>query len=335
MFDLKSDTITKPTKLMLEAMFNASVGDDVFDEDPTVRALEDKSAELLHKEAALFVPSGTQSNLIATMLHTPPGSEMIVDNNSHIQCYEAGGSSRFGGLTLATTDNPRGNINIQDIEDCIKPDNIHYTNTTSISIENTHNRKGGTIYPKKEVANLFKFAKTKNLKLHIDGARIWNAVIAENSNITDFSENCDSITFCLSKGLGCPVGSVLLGTKDFIYEAKRLRKALGGGMRQIGYLAAAGIYALDNNIERLQEDHSNAILLSNTIRDAGLIVNQPESNIVIWEPQKQNVPETIKVLTENGILGVPFGDKVIRFVTHLNHGIDDIKNVCEILKKIL
>ena len=261
--DLRSDTVTLPSKEVREALMNAKLGDDVFQEDPTVNLLEKKAAQLSGKESALLVPSGTMGNLISFLVHCPRGTEAILGDQSHTFTYEAGGISAFGGIHYNQLKNEEdGSIKIDSIKNAIRIDNIHFPRTSLISLENTHNKCYGNPLSKNYMDMVSNLAKENNIKLHVDGARIFNATVALNTTLSDLVQNIDSITFCLSKGLACPIGSIVCGSEDFIYEARRMRKALGGGMRQAGIIASAGLVALENIVTQTQDDHINAKKLS-------------------------------------------------------------------------
>ena len=256
--DLRSDTFTKPSPAMLEAMFKAPVGDDVFSEDPSVNQLEAMSAQLFGMEAALFCPSGTMTNQIGIKCHTQPGDEVICDKVSHVYIYEGGGIAFNSGSQVKALDGDRGRITAEQVIESINPDDVHKAKTTLVSLENTANRGGGSCYDFSEILRIKEVCLQNKLNLHLDGARLWNALVAKNEDPKQYGEIFDSISICLSKGMGAPVGSLLLGNNDYIKKARRVRKVFGGGMRQAGYIAAAGIYALENNIERLAEDHQHA-----------------------------------------------------------------------------
>ncbi|XP_070580663.1 L-allo-threonine aldolase-like [Ptychodera flava] len=288
--DFRSDTVTKPDAEMRQAMFEAEVGDDVFREDPTVNELEKRAAALFGKEAALFTPTGTMSNLIAVMCHcTGRGDEMLVGNKSHIFVYEQGGSSSLAGVHVkALTNQPDGTLNLQEIKENIRPDDYHFPATKLVCLENTHNGCGGRVIPLSFIKEVRRLADDHGIKVHIDGARIMNAAVASNQNVAEIVQYCDSVSTCLSKGLGAPVGSVLAGTEEFIRRARRCRKALGGGMRQAGVLAAAGLLALDSGVKRLHVDHENAKVLAQGIRDlkcplVSTSVEDTDSNMVMLD----------------------------------------------------
>ena len=267
MIDLRSDTVTRPTPEMLQAMFSASVGDDVLKDDPTVNALEEKIATLFGMEAAIFCPSGTMSNQIAIKVHTRPGDEVICHKLSHVYYYEGGGIAFNSGSSVCLLEGDHGRITAEDVEAHINPDDIHRPQTRLISVENTMNKGGGAIYDFNELKKIGDVCKRHGLGYHLDGARLFNALVETKESPKQYGELFDSISICLSKGLGAPVGSLLLGSKAFIKQASRMRKVMGGGMRQSGFLAAAGIYALDNNIERLKEDHLRARLIGEELKN--------------------------------------------------------------------
>ena len=256
--DLRSDTVTKPTPAMRKAMAEAEVGDDVFGEDPTVNALQEKVAKILGKEASIFVPSGTMANQLAIKSHTQPGDEVIIEATSHPYNFEAGASAALSGIQFYCLKGIRGILDASQIEEAIRPDDHHFPVTRLICLENTHNRGGGSVYPIKKIAEISRFAKSKGLLLHLDGARLWNASVAAGIKPQEYAQWADSVSVCLSKGLGAPIGSLVAGSKTFIDRVHRFRKMFGGGMRQVGIIAAAGIYALDHHIGRLKEDHENA-----------------------------------------------------------------------------
>lgn len=338
--DLRSDTITKPSPEMRTAMMNAEVGDDVFEEDPTVNKLQAQAAELFAKEAALFVPSGTMANEIAINVHTRPGDEVITDDLSHIVHFETGAPGLLSGVNLRPLYSMKGVINANQIEAAVRPSMIAHPRTGLISLENTHNYGGGTVFPISEIKKIAEIAKAKSLPLHLDGARIFNACVATGIDPAEYSKYFDSVTFSLSKGLGAPVGSLLISSFDFIREARRVRKLFGGGMRQIGILAAAGIYALDNNVDRLNIDHKNALILAEAFNAATIFTVEPsevETNIVIADIAEGAISpdEAASRLESFGILVFPFGSNSIRAVTHMDVTEEDIAIACErIIKHI-
>ncbi len=286
MIDLRSDTVTIPSGPMREVMAQAEVGDDVYGEDPTINALEAKAADILGKEAAVFVPTGTMANQIAAKVHTTPASEIILAANSHVFTSESGAVAAISGVTLNLRSSKRGLLDAKDVAGAVRADNLHMPPSKLVWIENTHNAGGGAVYPLTLVKQLSEVARANLMALHMDGARLFNAVVASGTSAEDYAGPCDSLSFCLSKGLGCPVGSVLAGKKGFISEARRWRKILGGGMRQAGILAAAGIYALDNNIKRLAEDHANAKILAEALAGHPMVrldAETVETNIIVTE----------------------------------------------------
>lgn len=335
--DLRSDTVTKPSKGMLDAMFNAEVGDDVFGEEPTVKALEEKTALLFGKEAAVFCPSGTMTNQIAIKVHTQPGDEVLCDTTAHIYNFEGGGISFNSGVQAKLLHGERGRISAHQVAENINPNFDWLTQTSLVCIENTANRAGGSFYSLQQMQELAAVCKKNNLKYHLDGARIFNAIIENDYSSIDVGNLFDSISVCLSKGLGAPVGSVLLGNKEFIRKARRVRKVFGGGMRQSGYLAAAGIYALDNNILRLKEDHKRAKHLSKVISGLTFVdsVLPVDTNIIIFNLNEKLKPEDfVKKLAEHQIKTTGFGKQSVRFVTHLDFTDDMLAKVEKVLKGI-
>lgn len=322
--DLRSDTVTRPTKSMLDAMMNAPVGDDVFGDDPSINALEAKAAALFGLEAALFCPSGTMTNQVAVKTHTQPGDEVIIERTNHVYFYEAGGIAFNSGCSVRLIAGDRGRIKPQDIDDNVNPVNDHSAATRLVSIENTANRGGGSYYTLDEMIALSNAAHTAGLKIHLDGARIFNALVELKVTPVQVGQHFDSVSFCLSKGLGCPVGSLLLADKDFIKRARKYRKVLGGGMRQAGILAAAGIYALDHHVHRLTEDHRRAKEIGKVLSSSSYLdwLMPVETNIIIFR-LKDTTPADIftQQLKTAGILAIPIGKNQVRMVTHLD--IDD------------
>lgn len=319
--DLRSDTLTKPSKAMLEAMMIAEVGDDVFGEDPTINALQDKMAAMFGMEAALFVPSGTMANQIAIKTHTQPGDEVICDQLSHVYNYEGGGIAFNSSASTRLLQGERGIFTSEQVLDAIQGNDSHLAQSSLVVIENTVNKGGGSIWPLEKIKAIKEVCIEKELKLHLDGARLFNALVENGDSTLEYGTTFDSISICLSKGLGTPVGSVLLGSKKFIQQAHRYRKIFGGGMRQAGFLAAAGIYALDHNIERLKVDNDNARKMATWLNENPLIkkILPVESNIVIFELEGVDAAKDfLKLLNENSILAAPFGPTSIRFVTHLD-----------------
>lgn len=336
MIDLRSDTVTKPSSEMLEMMMKAPVGDDVFGEDPTVNELEKYAADLFGKEAALYCSSGTQTNQIAINVHVKPGGEVICHKESHVYKYEGGGIARNSGASVRLLDGNRGRISADDVKNWINPENdVHFPLTQLISIEDTANRGGGAIYNFEEIKKLRELCNQLNIPLHLDGARVFNALIENSIDYKIYGSQFDSISICLSKGLGAPIGSLLLGNKDLIKKAHRVRKVFGGGMRQAGIIAAGGLYALKNNISRLKVDHKNANQLENTLTSCDWVesVIPVETNIVVTILKDANKrDEIIEKLKAKNILTMPFGPGMIRMVTHLDVSENDIDQVCEVLK---
>lgn len=333
--DLRSDTVTRPTKGMLDAMFGASVGDDVFGEDPTVKLLEDKVAAMFGKEAGLYCPSGTMTNQIAVKVHTQPGDEIILHKLSHVYYYEGGGIMMNSGASVCLLDGDRGRISSSDVLDHINSDDIHRPPTVMVEVENTMNKGGGAVYDNNVLQEISKICRQHNLKFHLDGARLFNALAVTGQSTEDCGRMFDSISICLSKGLGAPVGSVLIGNNEFINKARRVRKVFGGGMRQAGYLAAAGIYALDHHIERLKEDHLKAKTLADILATLSWVdsVYDCHTNIVLFTVKAPllAVP-VVKQLEEKGLCGIDFDKKTIRFVTHLDFSDDMLDVAISILK---
>ena len=337
--DLRSDTVTKPSKAMLQAMFAAPVGDDVFNEDPTVTELEKYAANLFGKEAGLYCPSGTMTNQIAIKVHTQPGDEVICDVNSHIYNYEGGGISFNSSAQARLINGNEGRLTPEMIESCINGDFDWLTRSTLVSLENTVNRAGGSFYTKEQIQPVYELCHDKKLKLHLDGARIFNALVETGDTPKEIGNYFDSISICLSKGLGAPVGSVLLGDKEFIKKARRIRKVFGGGMRQAGFLAAAGLYALQNNISRLKEDHSKAKKLEDELRKLPFVesILPVYTNIIIFNLKKEVITgeQFEKKLADNNIKISAFGKQTIRFVTHLDYRDDMLNRTIEVLRSVV
>lgn len=337
--DLRSDTVTQPTEDMRKAMYSAEVGDDVYGEDPTVRALEELGASLAGKQAGLFVTSGTMGNQIAALVHTKRGDEIVCESESHIYYYEVGGLASLASVQTRTLEGIRGIISVDKIEQAIRTDDIHQPRTALICLENTHNRAGGTYYTPENMKSVKSIACKHDIPIHVDGARIFNAAVAQNLSVSKLTEYADSVSFCLSKGLCAPIGSLLVGSKEFINNARRTRKMLGGGMRQAGIIAAAGIVALNTMVDRLAEDHANAKILADSIANLGLIIDieTVKTNIVLFDVQStgMNADQFSDLLEENGVKCSQFGENKIRFVTH--HGInrDDINYVQKVMSTIV
>lgn len=337
--NLISDTVTKPTAGMLEAMMTAKVGDDVFKNDPTVNVLEDKVADYFGMEAALFFPSGTMTNQTAIKLHTQPGDQLICDKFAHVYNYEGGGVSFNSGVSCKLVDGHRGMMTAKQVEEAINPPDFYHSPLTSlVCIENTTNKGGGACWDFEELKKIRNVCEDHGLKYHLDGARLWNALVAKGEDPKVYGNLFDTISVCLSKGMGCPVGSVLVGSKDLIDKALRVRKVLGGGMRQSGFLAAAGIYAIDHHVERLAEDHKKAAEIGELLSTLGFIkkVEPIETNIIIFEldESKMTSADFLAKLTENHISIIGMGQGKLRIVTHLDYTDEMHQHFLKILKTI-
>ncbi|MEO6252679.1 MAG: low-specificity L-threonine aldolase [Ferruginibacter sp.] len=335
--DLRSDTFTKPSPAMLEAMFKAPVGDDVFGEDPSVNQLEAMSAAMFGMQAALFCPSGTMTNQIAIKCHTQPGDEVICDKVSHVYIYEGGGIAFNSGCQVKALDGDRGRINADQVLESINPDDAHKARTKLVSLENTANRGGGSCYEFAEIQKIKEVCLNNKLGLHLDGARLWNALVTQNETPRQYGEVFDSISICLSKGMGTPVGSLLLGNIDFIKQARRVRKVFGGGMRQAGYIAAAGIYALENNIDRLAEDHANAKEIAAALGKKDFIgkIMPVETNIIIFEATGSYTPkEFCKKLESYDILCLSISATQVRMVTHLDITTEMLNKLLKVIESL-
>ncbi len=338
--DLRSDTVTKPSPGMIAAMAAAEVGDDVYGEDPTVNRLEARVAALLGKEAALFVPSGSMSNQIAVKTHTQPGDELICEEFCHIYNWEAGGPAFLSGVTSRTVRAEFGIIEPEQLRDKIRPINDHMVRTRLVCLENTHNRGGGRIFPLEKVREISGWARASNLLMHLDGARLWNAIVATGVSAAEWGKHFDTVSVCFSKGLGAPVGSALVGPAEFITRARRYRKIFGGAMRQAGVLAAAAIFALDHNVNRLAEDHRNARLIAEAIADVpGLRLDPPDVHTnLVWfvvEPEMGPAKDVLAKLKARGVL-VGGGDgRVLRACTHLDVAAADAEQAADVIRKTL
>lgn len=335
--DLRSDTVTVPCEKMKQAMFDAEVGDDVFGEDPTINKLEELGANMFGKEAGIFCPSGSMTNQIGIKIHTNSPGEVISDENSHIYKYEGGGVGFNSGLATKLLKGDRGRLTEMQIEAAINPDDVHMPESQLVSLENTCNKGGGSIYEIEEIRKIRKLCRDKNLKLHLDGARIFNALVEANYSAKDIGNEFDTISICLSKGLGAPVGSLLLGSAKDIKKARRIRKIFGGGMRQAGYMAAAGIYALNHNIDRLKEDHQKAKQLGSALEKLPYVktVLPVDTNIVVFEViEKIDAGIIIKKFADKNLKVVPFGPQQIRLVTHLNFTNEMLDETLKILNSI-
>jgi len=338
MIDLRSDTVTRPSEAMRKAMYNAEVGDDVFKEDPTVNKLEQFAADLLGKEAALYVSSGVMGNQICLNVLTNPGDEVICERDAHIFNYESGSPAALSGIQLNPIDGKYGIITVEQVEPFIRPSSAYYMPKTKvIEIENTHNRAGGTIWPIENIISMKGLAKKYNLYFHLDGARIWNASVAAGISVKEYASHFDSISCCLSKGLGAPVGSIIAGSKDFIKEAYRIRKAWGGGMRQAGIIAAAGLYALQNNIDRLKDDHEKAKFLAERINanpNLEIDMKAVQTNILLFHPKNISVEEGIKKSKDKGLLLSIGKIDLIRAIAHLDVSFNDVKKAADIIDEV-
>jgi threonine aldolase len=338
--DLRSDTLTTPTPEMRRAMAEADVGDDVFGEDPTVARLESMAAERLGKEAGLFVASGTMGNQVCLMAHTSRGDEIILDENSHIFNYEVGALAILSAVQARTLRGERGILDADDVRAAIRPPNIHHPQDRLICVETTHNRGGGSVYPLQTLRAIRRVASEHGLAVHMDGARIFNACVASGDRVQDVASQADSVTFCLSKGLGAPVGSVVVGTRPFIERARRMRKMLGGGMRQAGILAAAGIVALDTMVERLREDHANARALAEGLAGVPGVAIDPASvqtNIVIFRLRRPDLDAAglARKLFDRGVKCLATGPDSIRMVTHKDVCVAGIKRALATVREVL
>jgi threonine aldolase len=338
--DLRSDTVTKPTPAMRKAMAEAEVGDDVYGEDPTVNALQGKVAELLGKEAAIFVASGTMANQLAIKAHTQPGDELIMEATSHPYNFEGGAIAAISGVQVYCIQGVRGILNASQIEAAIRPADHHYAVTRLVCMENTHNRGGGSIYHLRNMQEIFGVAKAKGLSVHLDGARLWNASVATGVKLKEYAQCADSVSVCISKGLGCPVGSLVAGSKEFVDRVHRFRKMVGGGLRQAGILAAAGIYALDHHVDRLKEDHDNAKRLALGLKEIrGIAVNPDhvETNIIIFGVAGTGMssPAVRDAMQKEGVLMNALPGNEIRVVTHLDVSRDDIDKALAAFKRVI
>ena len=337
MIDLRSDTLTKPSPEMHTAMMSAEVGDDMFGEDPTVAELERYAADMFGRDAALYCPSGTMTNQIAIRLHTRLQDEVICHKYSHIYLYESGGMMSNSGVSVNLLEGERGLITAADVKAAIQPDDIHSPVSRLVSLENTMNKGGGSCYDLDEIWSIRETCHEYGLALHLDGARLFNALVATGQNAKDYGEIFDTISICLSKGLGAPVGSLLVGSHDEIKRAKRVRKVMGGAWRQAGYIAAGGLYALQHNIKRLEEDHVKAKQIASVLEDLDYVeeIYPCETNILIFKlTDKYTHQEFVAKLAEHHVAAFAFGPQLIRFVTHLDFTDDHMSDLLEILKKL-
>jgi threonine aldolase len=335
--DFRSDTVTRPVPGMLEAMMTAPVGDDVFGEDISINNLESKAAALFGMEAAVFCPSGTMTNQIAIKCHTQPGDEVICDYDAHIYQYEGGGIAFNAGASVRLINGDRGRITAAQVEAHINPDDVHRANTSLVCLENTSNRGGGSCYDWNDIVQIREVSSRHGLAFHLDGARLFNALVAKNETPLQYGQTFDSISICLSKSLGCPVGSLLLGQKDFIKKARRVRKVFGGGMRQAGFIAAAGIYALDHHITRLQQDHDHAQQIAQVLGNKSFVARllPVETNIIIFELHEANsAPALVARLKEQNILAYAIAPNRVRLVLHLDITPDMVAYTIDVLNKL-
>ncbi len=335
MIDLRSDTVTLPTAEMLEAMKQAKLGDDVMEEDPTVKSLEDMAAKKFGKESALLVPSGTMANLVSVMTHCRHGDEMICDANAHVYYYEVGAISAIAGVIPRLVEGKRGIFSVEQLEHAYRGQELHFPNTSLLEIENTHNRGGGSIWPLADIKAACDFAHDNGLKVHMDGARVFNASVASGISVSKYAEQVDSLMFCLSKGLSCPVGSLIVGNQVFISRARKNRKMVGGGMRQAGVIAAPGIVALNKMVDRLKEDHDNAKRLAKGLKEEGgldLDASTVQTNIAVADVSPMLADDYIAEATKKGVLTLSFGRNAVRFVTHYGISSADIDAVIDRLR---
>ena len=338
--DLRSDTVTRPSRKMRMAMADADVGDDVFGEDPTVNRLQERAAALLGKQAALFVPSGIMANQLAIRALTQPGDEVIIEAQAHIFHYEAGAGGALSGIQFYCLPGVRGILEPTQVAEAIRTDEYYLPPTRLVCLENTHNRGGGTIYPIQKIRAIAKVARSYRVALHLDGARIFNASVATGVPVSQYAKFFDTVSFCLSKGLGAPVGSLICTTSDRIPLLRRLRRMFGGGMRQAGIIAAAGLYALEHKTARLAEDHANAKRLAAALAEMKRIAIQPdqvETNIVIFDIAKSRYTplQAVEALKQHGLLVVSFGKNLLRAVTHLDVSRAQIDQAIRIFNKVL
>jgi len=338
MIDLRSDTVTRPTPGMRQAMADAEVGDDVLGDDPTVNALEKRVADLLGKEAAVYMPSGSMTNQVAIRAHTEPGDEILLDENAHCYFYEAGGPGGLSGVMCRLLPGARGVFTADDVKGALRPKNYHFAPTKLVCVENTHNRGGGTIWPIERIAEVAYAAREAKLKLHLDGARLWNAAVATGTPEREYAQYFDSVSVCFSKGLGAPVGSLLAGADKFIDRARRFRKMVGGGMRQAGIIAAGALFALERHRTRLTQDHANAKTLAAGIESLpGIELNSDyvETNIVIFRITTMSAAVLAGKLLKAGVHVLATGPDKIRAVTHLDVSAEQIDEAVEIFRKLL
>ena len=337
--DIRSDTVTKPSPEMRVAIANAEVNDDVIDVDPTVKRLQDLCAEMLGKEAAIYMPSGTMTNQVAVRVHCQPGDELICDVNCHIYNYEQGAYAQLSGVATRTVEGNFGVMQLDQLRDLIRPDNEHMVRTRLVCLENTHNRGAGRILPYENIEAVCRWAEENGLRRHLDGARLFDAVVASGIEAAEWAKHFDTVSVCFSKGLGAPVGSALAGPRDLIELARRHRKVFGGGMRQSGIIAAGALYALENNVERLAKDHANAKILADAIRETEGLSLEPEivdTNMVIFrvDPSLGTALDFLAALEEEGVLVLTVSPAKIRAVTHLDVTEEEVRRAGEIIQRV-
>jgi threonine aldolase len=337
--DLRSDTVTRPSKPMLDAMMRAEVGDDVFGEDPTVNRLQERMAAMFGKDAALFVPSGCMGNEICVKAHTEPGDEIILEQEAHIVIYETAAPAFLAGVQMRTIPGNKGNITVEQIKKAMRPNVYYMPRTSLICLENTHGRSAGSVLDFNEMVRINQFAGERKLKVHLDGARLWNASVASGISVKEYAGCADSVSVCFSKGLGAPIGSMILGDARFIEKALRYRKMWGGGMRQVGFLAAAALYALDNNISRLKDDHEKARHLAtelSTFEKLVIDLGEVQTNMVFIDITKSGKTqiEVINALKERGVLVTAERQTYIRAVTHLDVSMDQVEEAVDVFRQL-
>jgi len=332
LIDLRSDTVTRPTEGMRRAMAAAPLGDDVFGEDPTINRLEEYVAELLGKEAAIYAPSGTMTNQIGVFVSTGRGDEILLHEGAHVFVYEAGAPALISGVQVRTLPGEGGRISPETLRAAVRPENVHFPRSRLLCLENTHNTTGGRVYPLEDFAAVAAEARELGIKVHLDGARLFNAQAATGTPAREWCEHADTVSVCSSKGLGAPVGSLLAGDEETIGEARRARKAFGGGMRQAGVIAAGSLYAFEHHTERLAEDHERAKRLAEGLRDAGYSVEPPETNIVLVEVGEAD--RFLGALAREGVLATPMSASTVRFCTHLDIGDEEVEAAIEAASRI-
>jgi threonine aldolase len=333
MIDLRSDTVTRPTEGMRRAMLEAPVGDDVFGEDPTVNRLEEYVAGLLGKEAALYAPSGTMTNQIGVHVGAKRGEEVLLHEGSHVFVYEAGAPAMLSSVQLRTLPGENGVLDPETVRAAVRPEDVHFPRSRLLSLENTHNTAGGKIFPLEDFAAVAQTAKDLGLKVHLDGARLFNAQAATGNPASEWCAHADTVSVCSSKGLGAPVGSLLAGNEETIREARRARKAFGGGMRQTGIIAAASLYAFEHHIDRLAEDHARARKLVAGLREAGYEAKEPDTNLVLVAVE--DPPEFLRALAREGVLATPGKPGFVRLCTHLDVGDKEIETAIDVATRII